>query len=163
MLIFLNCHFCCSAGVWPAIVYTHTDTEGKPEYGIYFKIFEVTQYSMNTLYYRIPNKCKISESVHFWLIVGEIILLHKQIAKFAVNTVSSGRSCCIVSVETKLWRQLNSPTDIVACNNTHLVVIVKVILCVKTNLVPIIPRQKCYYALMVWNWLIQSNSSASNS
>ena len=26
--------FCCSAGVWPAIVHTHTDTEGKqsPEY-----------------------------------------------------------------------------------------------------------------------------------
>ena len=38
------CQFCCSAGVLPAwCVYIHTDTEGKQ------KIFEKTQYLMNTL------------------------------------------------------------------------------------------------------------------
>ena len=30
----LKCQFCCSAGgVWPAIVYTQTDTEGETERG----------------------------------------------------------------------------------------------------------------------------------
>jgi len=42
--------FCCSAGVLPAwCVYTHWHRE-KTESGKYIKIFEKTQYLMNTLY-----------------------------------------------------------------------------------------------------------------
>ena len=61
MFFFLNyCYFselwefCCSAGFLPALcVYTHWH-RGKTEKGQspeYFKIFEKTQYSMNTLYH----------------------------------------------------------------------------------------------------------------
>ena len=32
-MLCLKCQFCCSAGVWPAIVYTQTDTEGETERG----------------------------------------------------------------------------------------------------------------------------------
>ena len=44
------CQFCCSAGVLPAWrVYTHWHRD-KTESGKYIKIFEKTQYLMNTLY-----------------------------------------------------------------------------------------------------------------
>ena len=47
------CKFCYSACVWPLPLCTLTDIEGKPkESGIYFKIFEKTQYLINTLYFK---------------------------------------------------------------------------------------------------------------
>ena len=46
------CQFCCSPGVWPAIVsqVTPRGNRERPESGIYIEIFEITQYLMNTLY-----------------------------------------------------------------------------------------------------------------
>ena len=54
----LKCQFCCNAGgVWPAIVYTQTDTEGETERGqspeYILKSSKKTQYLMNTLYQKI--------------------------------------------------------------------------------------------------------------
>ena len=50
VVIFLNSASFAAAPVFDLPLCTLTDTEGKPESGIYFKIFEITQYLMNTLY-----------------------------------------------------------------------------------------------------------------
>ena len=50
VVIFLNSASFAAAPVFDLPLCTLTDTEGKPESGIYFKISEITQYLMNTLY-----------------------------------------------------------------------------------------------------------------
>ena len=61
------CQYCCSAGVLPSwCVYTHWHRE-KTESGKYIKIFEKTQYLMNTLYlalWRISREMPHKAPVH---------------------------------------------------------------------------------------------------
>ena len=63
-VIFLNSASSAAALVFYLPLCTLTDTEGKPrETGIYLKIFEKTQYLMNTLYLLfISNICR---SIYF--------------------------------------------------------------------------------------------------
>ena len=99
---------------------THTDTEGKPrevrpESGIYFKIFEKTQYLMNTLYvmficmYSIISLTIYLSITHTHTLCRYLVLINRSVREMRRGAGTAAREHVVVVLPFDTGGLLDAP------------------------------------------------------